>query len=42
MGSTPPASVMERWQAEYMDAKQMEAEAEREARLAAAEENYEH
>jgi hypothetical protein len=39
-GSTPPASVMERWQQQYLDEQELVRQAEREARLAKAEEGY--
>ena len=40
-GTTPPMSVLESWREQYIDAKQREAEAEREARIAKSiEENY--
>jgi hypothetical protein len=41
-GTTPPIQVVEGWQRRYMDEQTLAREAEREARLAAAEENYEH
>ena len=35
-GAAPTTAVLERWTAEYLDSLEIEAEAEREARLAAA------
>ena len=39
-GSAPSVAVLERWQHEFLDGKQLEAEAERAAKLAAAVEQY--
>jgi hypothetical protein len=39
-GSTPPISVVERWQQQYMDEQELVRQAEREARLAEAEREY--
>ena len=42
-GSTPPHSVMEDWQRQFMDAREAEAQAEKQAQLAATiRENYPH
>jgi hypothetical protein len=39
-GTTPPADVLAQWQREYADLKEAEYQAERQARIAAAEAEY--